>query len=291
MPLLAVPNVAEGRDTAAIEAIGRAFAQPMGVRLLDVHSDRDHHRSVYTLAGPPGALSEALTCGARETVARVDIRDGRGAHPHVGALDVAPVIHLSPALRGPACAEALVAADTIGQLGVPVLLYGQLTGPPARTRAQLRAGGRQGLAARVAAGEVRAEFGPREPHPSAGVTLVAARPPLVAFNLELAPPATVERAREIAAAIREGGAQGLPGVRAIGVALRGGRVAQVSINLERPLEVPLAAAVEAVRAHAPVSGAELVGLAPRAALERFPGDLELRGFDPARHLIENALGF
>jgi glutamate formiminotransferase/glutamate formiminotransferase/formiminotetrahydrofolate cyclodeaminase len=290
LPLLAVPNVAEGRDATAIEAIGRAFTERSGVRLLDVHSDRDHHRSVYTLAGPPGALWQALERGARETMARVDIRDGRGAHPHVGALDVAPVVHISPARRGAACAEALAAADAIGQLGVPVLLYGELTGPPARTRAQLRAGGLEGLAARMAAGEMRAEFGPGEPHRSAGVTLVAARAPLVAFNLELAPPATVERAREIAARIREGGEQGLAGVRAIGVALQGAR-AQVSMNIERPFEVPLAAVVEAVRAHAQVRRAELVGLAPRAALEHFPGDVELRGFDPARHIIENALGF
>jgi glutamate formiminotransferase len=119
---------------------------------------------------------------------------------------------------------------------------------------------------------------------------VAARPPLVAFNLQLAASAAVEDARAIAHAIREGGAEGIPGVRAIGIALDGG-VAQVSMNIERPFEVPLAAVVEAVRRHARVDSAELVGLAPRAALEGFPADVPMPGFDPARHLIENAIGW
>ncbi len=127
-------------------------------------------------------------------------------------------------------------------------------------------------------------------HPTAGATLVAAREPLVAFNLQLAPPATLKRAQGIAALLRDGGAEGLPGVRALGVQLSGA-VAQVSMNIERPLEVTLAAVIEAVRRHARVDSAELVGLAPRAALEDFPEDVPLPGFDPARHLIENALGF
>jgi glutamate formiminotransferase/glutamate formiminotransferase/formiminotetrahydrofolate cyclodeaminase len=126
-------------------------------------------------------------------------------------------------------------------------------------------------------------------HPTAGATLVAAREPLVAFNLRLSPPATVEDARGIAALIREDGAEGLPGVRAIGVALSGG-AAQVSMNVERPLEIPLARVLEAVGTHAPVRSAELVGLAPRAALEGFPESIPLLGFDASRHLIENALG-
>jgi glutamate formiminotransferase/glutamate formiminotransferase/formiminotetrahydrofolate cyclodeaminase len=134
----------------------------------------------------------------------------------------------------------------------------------------------------------RPDFGPRTMHPTAGATLVAARGPLVAFNLELAPPASVADARRIAALIREGGAEGLPGVRAIGMRL-GAEVSQVSMNLERPLDVPAAVALQAVRRHAEVSGAELVGLAPREALVGFPEDVPLRGFDPRRHLIENAL--
>jgi glutamate formiminotransferase / 5-formyltetrahydrofolate cyclo-ligase len=155
-------------------------------------------------------------------------------------------------------------------------------------------------------GEMVPDFGPSLPHPTACATLVAARAPLVAFNLELAPPATVEDARAIASLIREGGVEGLEGVRAIGVALRGapaagdtpagraktgaGRVqGQVSTNVERPAEVPLVAVVEAVRRHAEVARAELVGLAPAVALEGFPEDLPMPGFDPARHVIENVL--
>jgi glutamate formiminotransferase/glutamate formiminotransferase/formiminotetrahydrofolate cyclodeaminase len=126
-------------------------------------------------------------------------------------------------------------------------------------------------------------------HPTAGATLVAARPPLVAFNVQLAPALTVEDARALAALIREGGSAGLPGVRAMGVALGDGS-AQVSMNVERPSELPLARVIEAIRAHAELAGAELVGLAPAAAFADFPPDLPIPGFDPARHLIENALG-
>jgi glutamate formiminotransferase / 5-formyltetrahydrofolate cyclo-ligase len=126
-------------------------------------------------------------------------------------------------------------------------------------------------------------------HPSAGATLIGARPPLVAFNLQLAAPATLEDAREIAALVRESGREGLDGVRAIGVLLTG-EVAQVSMNVERPFEIPLAAVVRAVGAHAEVASAELVGLAPAVALEGFPSEIPIPGFDPARHVIENALG-
>jgi glutamate formiminotransferase / 5-formyltetrahydrofolate cyclo-ligase len=336
MMLLAVPNVSEGRDERVIEAIGEAFvgggedsgtalgsggtggASPDedrtgrtssgsgGVRLLDAHSDRDHHRSVFTLAGESGQLADALIEGAAAAVARIDVmargtgeRSATGQHPYVGALDVAPVVYLNARARGAACAEALVVGDRIGEeLGVAVFLYGELTasdGRSARTRAELRRGGVAGLAERMQAPRrseigLRPDFGPPRMHPTAGATLVAAREPLVAFNLQLASPATVGDARGIATLVREGGAEALPGVRAIGVALSGG-VAQVSMNLERPLEVSLATVIEAVRRHARVGSAELVGLAPRAALEGFPQDVPLPGFDPARHVIENALGF
>lgn len=307
-----------------MEAIATAFTAGGGARLLDVHSDGDHHRAVITLAGRPGTLAEALWAGAAEAVRRVDVSDGRGSHPHVGATDVVPVVYLDPAQRGAACAEALVAADLIGgRLGVPVFLYGELA--DGRTRAELRRGGVDSLAERMRAGELRPDFGPSAVHPTAGATLVAARGPLVAFNLELAPPNTVEDARRIAGLIREGGAEGLPGVRAIGVALRrepaggspiggGGEdgpggarsearegergragsaphvTAQVSMNVEHPAQTPLRTVVEAVRRHAEVACAELVGLAPAAAMEGFPEDVPIPGFDPARHTIENALG-
>ncbi len=303
--MLAVPNVSEGSDAAAIGAIGQAIESPSRagsptVRLIDVHSDADHDRSVFTFAGAPGALSDAMLRCAAEAVTRIDLsRPGRaGQHPHVGALDVAPIVYPQPAQRGAACAEALVVAERLGaELAIPVFLYGELTGAPSgsgRTRAELRRGGVAALALRLQAdpsdGEaLQADFGPQRLHPSAGATLVAARPPLVAFNLELAPPAAVQDARRIAALVREGGEHGLPGLRAIGVELAGG-VGQVSMNVERPFELSLAEVVREVSLHAPVARAELVGLAPAAALEGFPQDLEMPGFDPTRQLIENALG-
>jgi glutamate formiminotransferase/glutamate formiminotransferase/formiminotetrahydrofolate cyclodeaminase len=287
--------VSEGRAQATIEAIGQAFTARGTVRLLDVHSDADHHRSVFTLTGGQGQLCAALLDGARAAVERIDVGVDRepadiGEHPHVGAVDVMPVVYLDASQRGAACAEALVVAHEIGQrLAVPVFLYGELA--EGRSRAELRRGGVAGLSERMRAGELRPDFGPPRLHSTAGATLVAAREPLVAFNLELAAPAGVQDARCIAGLIREGGAEGLPGVRAIGVGLRGGSVGQVSMNLERPLELPLRAVVEAVRRHAEVAGAELVGLAPRAALEGFPTDVTLSGFDAGAHVIENALGF
>ena len=288
--LLAVPNVSEGRDREAIEAIAAAFAPCGGpVRLLDVHSDPDHHRTVFTLAGAPGRLAPALVAGAREAAARIDLNGERGLHPHVGALDVMPVVHVDDAARGAACAEVLVAAhDLATVLEMPVLLYGVLGG--GRTRAELRRGGRGALSDRLARRELEPDFGPCRAHPTAGATLAAARAPLVAFNLELAPPAAVEDARAIAAEIREGGPGGLPGVRAIGLHLASRDVAQVSVNVEDPAGTPLAAVVQAVRDRRAVSRAELVGLAPRAAFTGFPADVPIPGFEPARHLIENALG-
>ncbi len=295
--LLSAPNVSEGRDAGTIDAVAQALAATDGTRLLDVHSDADHHRSVFTVAAPQGALQDALLAGAHAAAERIDVISraaggGSGQHPHVGAIDVVPVVYLEPAQRGAACAEALTVADRIAhELAIPVFLYGELTADRdklARTRADIRRGGLAGLRDRLAEGQAP-DFGPPELHPSAGATLVAARPPLVAFNLQLASGSSVEDARRIAALIREGGEHGLPGLRAIAIELTGG-VAQVSTNVERPFELPLASVVRAVAAHAPVAGAELVGLAPRAALEGFPEDVALVGFDASRHVIENALG-
>jgi len=224
--------------------------------VLDVHTDPDHHRSVFTLAGEAGTLHEALLEGAREAVERIDLSAHAGVHPRVGALDVAPIVHRTDAERGAAVAEALLLAHRLGRdLGLPVYLYGALAG--GRARASLRA-------PRALAG-LAPDYGPPQLHPTAGATLVAARPPLVAFNVELAPPATVEDAKQIAAAIREGGPEGLPGVRALGLQLAGSGLVQVSTNIEDP-SVTAAQVVGAVARHAPVAGAELVGLAPAASL-------------------------
>ena len=279
--LLAVPNLSEGRDAAAIEAIAAAF----DARLLDVHADRDHHRSVFTLAGEQGELAQYVLNGAREAIERIDLRQHRGEHPRVGALDVAPIVHLRHPDRGAACAEALVLADLLGQqLELPVFLYGQLAA--GRTRAELRRGGPEALAHRLREGELNPDFGPEKLHPTGGAVLVGARPPLIAFNLELAAPATLEQARQVAAAIREGGAEGLGGVRAIGLWLERRGVTQVSTNVEDHHATSLADVVKAVARHARVAETELVGLAPRAAFAGFPEDLPIRNM----RTIEDALG-
>src|SRR4051812_40462320 len=131
--LLAVPNVSEGRDAEALARLQRAFTS--GARLLDRHSDADHGRSVFTLAGAPGGLTGALAEGAEEALETIDMRTYRGAHPAIGALDVCPVVWLDPADRDVACTEAVAVADQIGGLGIPVFLYGGAArgaGAPAR---------------------------------------------------------------------------------------------------------------------------------------------------------------
>lgn len=257
--LLAVPNVSEGRDEVALQAIADAF----GPGLIYRSSDHDHHRSVFTIAGEPGALHAAVLNGAREVLQRIDLTHHAGVHPRVGALDVAPVVYLNEEDRGKAAAEALVLADELGELGIPVFLYGELGG--GRTRAELRRpGGLDGLTP---------DFGPPLLHRTAGATLVAARPPLIAFNVEI--DATLEQAKAIAVRLRE-----MPGVKALGLELRQAKTIQVSTNIEDHTRVTAADVVNAVKHHATVTGAELVAPAPRAALENFPHDVPLRGPAP-----------
>jgi glutamate formiminotransferase len=281
--LLAVPNVSEGRDRATIERLAGAFG---ALRLLDVHSDPDHGRSVLTFAGEQAEIADGLLAGAREAVVAIDLGGRVGLHPHVGAIDVAPVVHLDAATRGAAIAAALTAAGLIGdELELPVFLYGALAN--GRERADVRAGGLEGLKVRMLSGELAPDYGPPAPHPTAGAVLVTARPPLAAFNVDLGTD-DVELARSIAAELREAGG-GPPGVRAIGLYLPARGRAQVSFNVHDPVAVPLADLVARVRERAPVAEAELVGLAPRAAFASFPDDVPLRGFDPELHLIEEAL--
>jgi glutamate formiminotransferase len=214
---------------------------------------------VFTLRGEPGELAQRVIDGAREAVARVDLTHHVGAHPRVGAVDVAPIVYLDPAHRGAAIAEALVLADRIGhELEVPVYLYGDLAG--GRTRAELRRGGIEA---------VRPDAGPPRLHPTAGATLVAARPPLAAFNVEIDAP--LETAKAIAAEIRT-----LPGVRALGLELASQGIVQVSTNVEELDRTTPGDVVRAVQQHATVTGAELVAPAPRSAFESFP-DVPLRG--------------
>ncbi len=283
--LVSVPNVSEGSREDVIEAVVEAFAP---ARLLRLHRDPDHGRSVFTLAAPQGELAPALAHGAQCAVRRIDLREHGGIHPHVGAIDVVPVVYLDDDQRGAACAAALTAAALIGDdLGLPVFLYGELaTDPRHRERADLRRGGPKALARRVASGELEPDFGPNRLDGRSGAVLVAARPPLVAFNVDLATD-DVELARSIAADLRE---PGLPGVRALGLYLPARGRAQVSVNVHDHRAVPLADIVARVRARAPVTECELVAPAPTAAFDGFPDDVQLRDFDPRRDLLENALG-
>lgn len=286
MTLLTVPNISEGRDREALERIEQRLAP---ARFLDLHVDPDHNRSVFTLAGNQGEIAPTLLACAQAAAESIDLGSHEGLHPYVGALDVAPVVYLDEADRGAACAEALTAAALIGEdAGLPVFLYGQLATRPEQTeRAHLRRGGPAGLAERMADGELVPDYGPDALHPTAGAVLVTARPPLIAFNLDLATD-DVELAKEIAASLRESGG-GMPGVRAIGLYLVDRGRAQVSTNVHDHRAAPLAELVARVRERAEVAEAELVGLAPRAAFEGFPEDLPLRGFTPERHIIEEAL--
>src|SRR4051794_30517098 len=279
--LLAVPNVSEGRDAPAIDQIAAAFAP---ARVLDRHSDADHNRSVYWLAAPQRELAEALAAGAESCSEHIDVSQHQGVHPRIGALDVAPVVYRDEDERGPAIAAALTAATLIGRLGIPVFLYGELATDPERVeRAHLRRGGPAALGARMASGELAPDYGPAEIHPTAGATLITARPPLIAFNVDL-DSTDLALAATIAAELRESGG-GLPGVRALGLWLEARGTVQISMNIHDYREAPLPEIVARIRERAPVKEAELVGLAPAAALTDFPAEIPLRN----RRTIEDAL--
>ena len=284
--LIAVPNLSEGRDRAVLEHLEESVGE---ARVLDVHVDPDHNRAVFTLAGRQGELAAGLVGLAKAAVEHIDLRAHDGVHPHVGALDVMPVVWLDGERRGAACAEALTAAGLVGEEAeLPVFLYGDLATRPEHTeRAWLRRGGPAGLAERIESGDLVPDYGPRRAHATAGAVLATARRPLVAFNVDLASD-DVELAKSIAAELREASG-GLPGVRALGLYLAERGRAQVSTNVHDHLAVPLAEIVERVRARAAVAEAELIGLAPRAAFDGFPDDVPLHGFSPERHILEEAL--
>lgn len=287
MTLLAVPNVSEGRDFAALDRLQESLGDE--VVLLDRHTDVDHHRAVFTIAGPPGDIEKALGGLAEAVTHEIDMSAWRGIHPAIGSLDVCPVVWTTEGDRERAGESALKVAESIASLGVPVFLYGDLAvSEERRERAFFRDGGLDGLWQRMSSGELEPDFGPGRPHPTAGGWLVTARPPLAAFNIELDTD-DVAIAKEIAAEIRESGG-GLDGVRAIGLLLSTGR-AQVSMNIHDPVSLPLGRVVEAVRTSAAEHGtvpveAELIGLIPEAALAEYPADVPIREFDPAFHVIE-----
>jgi glutamate formiminotransferase len=284
-PLESVPNFSEGRDRAVIDAIGGALAGH--ARLLDVHADEDHNRSVFTLVGLEDELMSALLAGVGVARERIDLSAHEGAHPRIGAADVVPVVPIVPEDMSRARAFAVELARRIGDdLALPVFLYGEPA--PGRGPSFFRRGGPEELQRRLDSGDVAADFGPARLDERAGGVIVGARRPLIAFNVNLGG-ATVDVAREIAAAVREGG-DGFPGVRALGLELPRAGVIQVSMNVEDWEAAALHDIVarveeEARRRGAEVVGSELVGLMPAGAAVAAAGSLlRISGFAPSRVL-------
>ena len=276
LPLESVPNVSEGRDAATIEALAAAFGS--AARLLDVHSDADHNRSVYTLAGEDEALAESLVAGIAAAVERIDVRRHEGAHPRVGAVDVVPVVPLRPEDEPRARTVALEVAGRVAEeLRLPVYFYGSLT-DDRREPAYFRRGNLDWLSP---------DRGPAL-HPTAGAVLVGVRPPLIALNVNHQSQ-DLEAAREIAGLVRERGG-GFPGVRALGFDLPRAGLVQVSMNITDWEAAPPHEVVARIRAEAQargieVAGTELVGLLPAgAAVAAAAGPLGIEGLDASRIL-------
>ncbi len=258
MTIECVVNLSEGRDQGFLTQL----AQAAGPLLLDLHRDPDHHRSVFTLAGEAEPVTRAVQALARVSVARLDLRPHHGAHPRRGVVDVVPFVPYTPGGLPSHDLHAVIARrDAFARwmsatLGVPTFLYGPLPGGGTRTLPQVR---------RDAFGKVPPDFGPPQPHPTAGATAVGARSVLVAYNVWVS---SLEVARLVAPLVRG------PAVRALGLAVGGG--AQVSCNLVDPAQLGPAQAYDAVRrlveeAGGAVAGAELVGLLPEAVLRAIPG--------------------
>jgi glutamate formiminotransferase / 5-formyltetrahydrofolate cyclo-ligase len=285
LPLESVPNFSEGREAGTIAALTQALGG--AAEVLDVHSDADHNRSVFTLVGAEHELIEALLAGVACARERIDLRRHEGAHPRIGAADVVPVVAIDKADRERARACALQLAEQIGsELELPVFLYGE--SGDGRGPAFFRRGGPDELQRRIDSGELRPDFGPSRLDEQAGGVLVGARPPLIAFNVDLVSD-DVRVARAIAAVVRERGG-GFPGVRALGLALPSAGRAQVSMNVEDFEAAALHDIVERVVAEAQARGtdvarAELVGLMPAAAAAAAAGRmLRIEGFDSSNVL-------
>ncbi len=286
LPLESVPNVSEGRDEAVLGALREAFSAP--ARLLDVHADADHHRSVFTLVGSGPELVETLLAGIRCALERIDLRRHEGAHPRIGAADVVPLVPLTSEAEPDARAAALALAGRVAdELGLPVFFYGRLT-EELREPAFFRRGGTAELQRRIDAGELRPDRGPQRLHETAGGILVGVRRPLVAFNVNLRSD-DVEAARALARLVRERDG-GFAGVRALGLDLPRAGLVQVSMNVTDWQAAALHSIVERIVVAAEergieVAGSELVGLMPAGAAVAAAGAvLRIEGFDPSRVL-------
>jgi len=267
-----VPNFSEGRRPEVIEALLSAIAAVPGVTLLDHEMDADHNRSVLTFAGEPEAVVEAAVRVTAMAAERIDLNRHSGQHPRMGATDVVPFVPVEGVTLEDCAELARIAGRRIGEeLGIPVFLYeAAATRPDRVSLADVRRGEFEGLRERIGRDPDRQpDFGPARIHASAGATAVGARRFLVAFNANLNT-GDVRVAKAVAAAVREQNG-GLKNVRALGFSIEGGRRAQVSMNLVNTEATPIHRVLalvreEAARHGATISGCEVVGLIPEAAL-------------------------
>jgi len=280
-----VPNVSEGQRPEVIELIAGAVAATAGVVLLDHSADPSHNRSVFTMASESDeAIGEAILRLVDIAVARIDLRTHQGAHPRIGAVDVVPFIPLDDTPMSTCISLARRVGRGIAErFGVPVYLYEEAAFQPERRRLeQIRSGAFEGLANKMTQPGWAPDFGPSAPHPTAGATAVGARRALIAFNVNLATD-RLDAAKRIAAAVRES-SRGLPGVKALGLALPDRGIVQVSMNLTNFEETPIQVVFDRIVAEAERSGvevaeSEIIGLIPEAALTgTTPAHLGLRAF-------------
>jgi glutamate formiminotransferase len=264
------------------------------VQLLDHSSDASHNRSVFTLVGDAAALKAATLALFEEAIAAIDLRTQRGEHPRLGAVDVVPFVPI----EGVTMQECVALAKEVGaavadRFGVPVYLYEEASANPARKNLEdIRRGEFEGLATKMATAGWSPDFGPAAPHPSAGASVVGARMPLIAYNINLNTD-RLDVAKKIAAAIRHSSG-GLRHVKAMGVRVDGRNLAQVSMNLTNFQRTPMFRVFEMVRREAERYGvsileSEIVGLVPSAALiSSAEFYLQLERFGPEQ-ILENKL--
>src|SRR5436190_4059468 len=289
-----VPNVSEGRRPDVIAAMVEAIGRVPGVRLLDHSSDPAHNRSVFTLVGDSTGVEQAVLALFERAVASIDLRSHRGEHPRLGAVDVVPFIPIEGATMADCVALAKrVGAAVAERCSVPVYLYEEASEHPTRRNLEdIRRGEFEGLAAKMASEGWAPDFGGPSPHPTAGATVVGARMPLIAYNINLATD-RLDVAKKIAAAIRFSSG-GFRYVKAMGIALHDRGIVQVSMNLTNYEKTPVFRVFEVVRREAARYGvevleSEIVGLVPSAALtDAAEHYLQLAGFS-RKQVLENRL--
>ena len=266
-----VPNISEGRRTAVVEAIVEALRRVPGARLLDWSSDASHNRSVITMAGDADALKAAVITLFERALATIDLRTHEGEHPRLGAVDVVPFVPIEGVTMDACIALAKDTARTIAErFKVPIYLYEDASANPLRKNLEdIRRGEFEGLAAKMASDGWAPDFGPSTPHPTAGASVIGARMPLIAYNINLNTD-RLDVAKKIAAAVRFSSG-GFRYVKAMGITLADRNLVQVSINLTNFEKTPMLRVFEAVKREAERYGvavleSEIVGLVPAAAL-------------------------